>query len=311
MKNLLIISCLAFGFCSCATILNPIDKAMTIYTSGPSKIIIKKDTLHTEANEVSFLVPRSKEPLNLQVLTDSTDRVMPIPARSSFAYYLNIAYNFGLGMLVDQNNPKGFTYPRRIYLDTTAKGWVRYQPNLGAQKGEVNVHLSMPFLNAFLQKPTQDGAKASTGFLGLAFGLDYYHQNNQYLKLGFVTVSDFFSPLPALYYVEGGRDYLNSAFGYLSNHHRIKRLDWGYGLSLAENRWAVDNYIDDPDSNPAQGSQRKRSVSAGLIFSGHYFTGPSFHIGLQYCPSLWRLYKNPGFRYEHVISLDLAWKIRL
>ncbi len=311
MKNLLLISCLAFGFCSCATILNPIDKAMTIYTSGPSKIIIKKDTLHTEANEVHFLVPRTKDPLNLRVVTDSSDQALSVPAKNSFAYYLNIVYNYGLGMLVDQNNPKRFTYPRRIYLDTTAKGWVRYQPTLGAQKGEINVHLSMPFLNAFLQKPTQDGTKSSTGFLGLAFGLDYYHQNDQYLKLGFSTVSDFFSPSPAPFYIEGGRDYLNSAFGYLSNHHRIKRLDWGYGLSLAENRWAFDNYIDDPDSNPPQGSQRKRSVSAGLMFSGHYFTGPSFHIGLQYCPSLWRLYENPGFRYEHVISLDLAWKIRL
>ena len=311
MRNLLFIGCLFFGCCSCATILNPSYKAMTIYTPGPSKIIIKKDTLHTEANEAHFLVRRSMDPLSLRVIADSSNQSLSIPAKNSFAYFLNIAYNYGLGMLVDQNNPKRYTYPRRIYLDTTGKGGVRYQPNLGAKKGEVNVHISMPFLNSFLQKPTQDGTKSSTGFLGLAFGLDYYHHNNQYLKLGFSTVSDFFSPLPAPYYVEGGRDYLNSALGYLSNHHRIKRLDWGYGLSLAENRWGVDNYIDDPDSNPAQGSQRKRSVSAGLMFSGHYFIGPSFHIGLQYFPSFWRLYENHGFRYEHVISLDLAWKIRL
>ena len=312
MKNILLISCLAFGCSSCASILNPSHRAMTIYTPGPSKIIIKKDTLHTEVNEVHFLVPRSKDTLNLRVITDSSDESFSILAKSSFAYYLNIPYNYGLGMLVDQKNPKRYTYPRRIYLDSTiAGGGVRYQSFPGAQRGEVNVHLSMPYLNSCLQKPTQDGAKAGVGFLGLAFGLDYYHQNNQYLKLGFCTVSDFFSPLPAPVYIEGGRDYLNSAIGYLSNHHRIKRLDWGYGLSLAENKWAVDNYIDDPDSNPPQGSQRKRSVSAGLIFSGHYFTGRSFHIGLQYCPSLWRLYENPGFRYEHVISLDLAWKIRL
>ncbi|MDX2069885.1 MAG: hypothetical protein SFV55_15760 [Haliscomenobacter sp.] len=284
---------------------------MTIYTPGPSKIILKKDTLHTEANEAHFLVPRSKEALSLRVIADSSDQSLTVNAKNSFAYYLNLAYNFGLGMLVDQNNRKRYTYPRRIYLDSTAISGLRYQPSLGTQKGEVNVHLTMPFLNSFVQKPTQDGSKVGIGLLGLGFGLDYYHQNDQYLKLGFCTVSDFFSPFPAPVYVEGGRDYLNSAFGYLSNHHRIKRLDWGYGIILAENKWTVDNYIDQPDSNPPQISQRKRSVSAGLIFSGHYFTGPSFHMGLQYCPSLWRLYENPGFRYEHVIGVDLAWKIRL
>ena len=172
MKNLLLFSCLAFGCCSCATILNPRYKAMTIYTPGPSKIIIKKDTLNTEANEVHFLVPRSKEPLNLRVIADSSDQALSISAKSSFAYYLNIAYNYGLGMLVDQNNPKRYTYPRRIYLDSN---WSRGFKTLPAtHRGDINFQISFPYINSFITQPFGEKRKANTGFWGLGAGMDYY-----------------------------------------------------------------------------------------------------------------------------------------
>ncbi|MBK9490620.1 MAG: hypothetical protein IPO07_18925 [Haliscomenobacter sp.] len=311
MRSITMIVLLAVGCTSCASILNPRYKSMSVFTQQPSKVIIRSDTLHTEANQVNFLIPRSKDSLKLVIITDTSRQTFQIASRSSFAYYLNIAYNYGLGMLIDRGSPKRYTYPRRIYLGNNMPGGIAFQKLPETQKGEVNLHLSLPYINSFLLKPVGENTKSNTGFLGLAFGVDFYHQNDQYLKLGLGVVSDFLSPLPAPYYVEGGRDYMHSAYGYLSNHHQIKRLDWGYGLSLAENRWGVDYYIDDPDSNPPQVPQRKRSVSAGLMFSGHYFTGRNFHMGLQYRPSLWRLYEDPGFRYEHVISLDLAWKIRL
>ena len=97
----------------------------------------------------------------------------------------------------------------------------------------------------------------------------------------------------------------------LSNHHRIKRFDWGYGLSWIENKWGVDFYEEIFDPGIQLISQRKRHQALGLEFSGYYFTGPSFHMGLIYRPSFVRLYTDPVFKYEHLISVDLAWKIRL
>lgn len=310
MKNLLVFSCLFFGCCSCATILNPSHKSMTIYTPGPSKIIIKKDTLNTEANEVHFLVPRSKDPLNLRVIADTSDQSLSIPAKSSFAYYLNLPYNYGLGMLVDQNNPKRYTYPCRIYLDSNGSRDFNTFPV--THRGDINFQISFPYINSFITQPFSENRKASTGFWGLGVGVDYYHQDRQYLSLNVRTVSDFFFPVPAPVTYEGGQEFMSSNYLSLSNHHRIKRFDWGYGLSWIENKWGQDFYEGSPDtlSHPTF-SNRQRHQALGLEFSGYYFTGRSFHMGLIYRPSLVRLYTDPIFKYEHLISVDLAWKIRL
>ena len=309
MKNLLLFSCLAFGCCSCATILNPSHKAMTIYTPSPSKIIIKKDTLQTEGNEVHFLVPRSKEPLNLRVIADSSDHSLSIPAKSSFAYFLNIAYNYGLGMLVDQKNPKRYTYPRRIYLDSS--GIRGFNTFLVPHRGEINFQISFPYINSFITQPFGENRKTSTGFWGLGAGVDYYHQDRQYLSLNARTVSDFFFPVPAPVTYEGGQDFMSSNYLSLSNHHRVNHFDWGYGLSWIENQWGVDVYEEVFDPGIYLVRQRKRHQALGLEFSGYYFTGSSFHMGLIYRPSFVRLYTDPVLKYEHLISVDLAWKIRL
>lgn len=309
MQNLLLISCLALGCCSCATILNPSHKAMTIYTPGPSKIIIKKDTLHTEANEVHFSVQRSKEPLNMRVIADSSDQALSILAKSSFAYYLNILYNYGLGMLVDQNNPKRYTYPRRIFVDSTVDGG--FKTYLTTQRGDFNFQISFPYINSFITQPFGENRKDRTGFWGLGAGIDYYHQDRQYLSLNARTVSDFFFPIPAPVTYEGGQEFMSSNYLSLSNHHRINHFDWGYGLSWIENRWGRDVYEEIFDPGIQIIRQRKRHQVLGLEFSGYYFTGPSFHMGLIYRPSFVRLYTDPIFKYEHLISVDLAWKIRL
>ncbi|HOY21299.1 MAG TPA: hypothetical protein PLC89_28555 [Haliscomenobacter sp.] len=308
MRSITMIVLLAVGCTSCASILNPRYKSMSVFTQQPSKVIIRSDTLHTEANQVNFLIPRSKDSLKLVIVTDTSRQTFQIASRSSFAYYLNIVYNYGLGMLIDHGSPKRYTYPRRIYLDSN---WSRGLKTLPAtHQGEVNFQVSFPYINSFITQPVGENRKANTGFWGLGVGVDYYHQDRQYLSLNLHTVSDFFFPVPAPVTYEGGQEFMSSNYLSLSNHHRIKRFDWGYGLSWIENKWGVDYYEDIPDPSIAL-TNRKRHQAMGLEFSGYYFTGPSFHMGLIYRPSFVRLYTDPVFKYEHLISVDLAWKIRL
>lgn len=309
-KPLFLLSCL-FVLNSCATILNPRHKAMTIYTPAPSKIIIRKDTLYTEDNEAHFLVARSKAPLDIQFIADTVQKVVSIPFRRSVAYYLNIPYTYGLGMLVDQTNPKRFTYPRRIYLDSNwalVNDFSRF-PTI--RKGDFNFQVSFPYINSFITQPLGEPLKSNTGFWGLGLGLDYYHQNRQYLSLNLRTVSDFFFPLPAPFTYEDGREFMSSNYLSVSNHHRNKRFDWGYGLSWVENKWGQDFYGEATDTISIPVINRQRHQALGLMFSGYYFTGRSFHLGLIYRPSFIRLYTTSIYKYEHLISLDLAWKIRL
>lgn len=306
MKKLWMFLPLVLVMSSCATILNSKYKAMTVYTPEPAKVIIQKDTIYTENNEVHFLLPRSKNPLTLQVNTDTIQSTLSIPANNAFAYYLNIAYNYGLGMFVDRNNPKRFTYPRRVYLDSS---WQIESFPL-PRKGDFNFQVSLPYINTFLMQPTGRPLAANTGFWGFGLGVDYYHQNQQYLSLNLRTASDF--PLPILVPINyrEGDVFVNSNHLSLSNHHRHKRFDWGYGLSWIENRWGQDFYGGDTDTISTPSFNRQRHQALGLTLSGYYFTGRSFHLGLIYRPSFVRLYINPVYKYEHLISLDLAWKIR-
>lgn len=312
MKKLLLLLMIGFILSSCATILNPRHKAMSIYTPSPSKIIIRNDTLYTEDNEAHFLVARSKAPLEVKFVAGSVEKAVSIPYRRSFAYYLNIPYTYGLGMFVDQTNPKRFTYPRRIYLDSN---WVLlndFNRFPTTRKGDFNFQISFPYINSFITQPLGEPRKSNTGFWGLGVGLDYYHQDRQYLSLNLRTVSDFFLPIPAPIPYQDGDEFMSSNYLSVSNHHRDKRFDWGYGVSWIENKWGQDFYGEaTTDSIPTPVINRQRHQALGLLFSGYYFTGRSFHVGLIYRPSFVRLYTTPIYKYEHLISLDLAWKIRL
>lgn len=306
MKKLWILLSFILVLNSCATILNSRYKAMTIYTHTPAKVIIQKDTIHSEYNEAHFLVPRSKNSLTFQLLIDTVTTTLSIPAKNSFAYYLNIPYNYGLGMFVDQGNPKRFTYPRRVYLDSS---W-QIQTFPLTRKGDFNFQVSLPYINTFLMQPAGRSLASSTGFWGFGLGVDYYHQNQQYLSLNLRAASDF--PLPILVPIayREGDVFTNSNYLSLSNHHRHKRFDWGYGLSWIENKWGQDFYGGTTDTLSTPQFNRERHQALGLNLSAYYFTGRSFHLGLIYRPSFVRLYINPVYKYEHLISLELAWKIR-
>lgn len=308
MKPLLILLIVCFALNSCATILNSRYRAMTIYTAIPSKIIIRKDTLVTEGNEAHLLVARSGAPLEVKLLTDTVDQVVSIPARKSFTYYLNIPYNYGIGMLVDQSNPKRFTYPRRVYLDSSWR--IKLLPP--TRKGDFNFQISLPYVNSFILQPTGQAIAKKNGFWGLSVGADYYHEDQQYLSLNLHTVTDFPLPILAPIAYQDGEVFVNSNYLSVSNHHHHQRFDWGYGLSWMENRWGQDFLGGSTDTLPTTSSfNRQRHQALGLQFSGYYFTGRSFHLGLIYRPSFIRLYTTPIYKYEHLISLDLAWKIRL
>jgi len=210
MRSITMIVLLAVGCTSCASILNPRYKSMSVFTQQPSKVIIRSDTLHTEANQVNFLIPRSKDSLKLVIVTDTSRQTFQIASRSSFAYYLNIVYNYGLGMLIDHGSPKRYTYPRRIYLDSN---WSRGLKTLPAtHQGEVNFQVSFPYINSFITQPVGENRKANTGFWGLGVGVDYYHQDRQYLSLNLHTVSDFFFPVPAPVTYEGGQEFMSSNY---------------------------------------------------------------------------------------------------
>lgn len=296
---------------SCATIINQRTTYMTVRTSKPSLIILENDSIKTRRNKVTLSLERSKEPLILTTICDSTKSQMVIKARNSFAYYLNIGYNLGIGMWLERNNPKRYSYPMSIKINpsnASVKVYKNYEP---PEKGNLLLHVSLPYINSFYLQTDHEGKKIHTGFWGLSLGLDYYHNDHQYFSVSASAVTDFFVPVPAAVDIRGSFERMSSTYACFSNHHKLNRFSFGYGISYGINSWSFD-YIGPTDSiSPPRLSASESFKAIGLIFPVYYQTGRSFHLGVIYRPTLVRLNSRRPFAYEHIISIDIAWKIRL
>jgi hypothetical protein len=298
-----------FIFTSCAGIINqPITRTI-VHVKEPTRLVVNGDTLRTITRQYPIVLERSSEPVELLAITDSTQTKITLQPRGSFAWWANIFCNYGIGMLVDKNNPKRYTYPNHLYLDRedSLYRFTNYQPD--HRKGQWQLHLSLPYINNFYFQPREEKSKANTGFLGLSVGLNYYHSKKQFLKLSTLGVLDFMVPFPAHVDYSGGHEFMRSVSVSLSNNHHWKRFTLGYGISLAKNIWEYRYYNLFEPPPPTRDPVVRRDYSLGLLLSTYYNVGKRFGLGLIYRPTFARLNKPADFAYEHLISVDIAWKI--
>jgi len=299
---------------SCATVFNSKTKKIDITTTKPAKIILNKDTLSIVKNRATIHVPRQKEPLKIEIINDSISKTININSKNSFAYWLN-AYPtpmFWTGFLIDKKNPKRYTFPSRIYinmLDSSNK-YLLFDPR--DRKGQLFLNVSFPWVNNFYLKPDNENYKSNTGFWGIAFGLDYYHNRQQFLNLSASGVMDFFIPFPAAVDFRGLNELMSSSYVGLSNNHKIRNFSFGYGLSYTSNTWNLRYFGSQPDTLSTDKQPRKKSGSAmGFICPIYYQLGHNFYAGVIYRPTIFRPSTSRQFAYEHLISINIGWKMRL
>lgn len=182
-----------------------------------------------------------------------------------------------------------------------------------AQSSKARVlRLSVPYINNFYLQPNgEPDAKASTGFWGFGVGLLIGHSESQYLGLNASVAIDY--EVPVLAGIDNVGEH-ESATAYaidLTNNHIWGRFSLGYGLAYGTNRWSWD-YVPDPEAlPPTREPVELRSSYLGLAFPTNYALNDRFSLGLTYRPYLYRLGTDAGFRYEHVISVEIAWNIGL
>ena len=296
---------------SCATLMNRSDTSIVVYTTEPSLISIESKTFKTYENKTVIPVERKNEALKIIASTDSLRKEFSVEPRNSAWYWLNIPFNYGIGMIVDGKKPKRYAYPKRIFVDSKDSTGTYEKFGRGNRKGEWQLHVSLPHVNSFLFVPEHEGVKTKTGFMGLSAGLDHYHTQNQYLSVGIWGVMDLLVPVPAPIDYSGEHAFMRSGFITLSNNHRLGRFSVGYGLAYVKNTWDFV-YFDRFDPPPPTRKAVKRSHNAlGFFLPAYFQTGENFHIGVLYRPTFFRSTLDDKFVYEHLISVDLAWKIGL
>lgn len=294
---------------SCATLLNKKTDVVLIKTSRPTDIIFNSDTVSTVHNQAWLSFVRAKKPLTFLAKSDSISEEITLMPVNSLAFNANI-FNYGIGALIDLKNPKRYTY-NMVVLDSSGKEVVRLpkRNRTTPQKGSLYFHLSIPEVNNFILKPDDYGKKNNTGCLGIIGGLDYYYTDNRFVSIMVGAATDFPVPFPAPVDHFGPYESFFSTFLSVSNNHRIKHFSIGYGLSYTRNGWGIFPGMFDATPNPE--ITKRINNSAGVIVTSYYRLSKAFHIGVIYRPTFIRFETENRFAYEHLLTLDLAWKIRL
>jgi hypothetical protein len=160
-------------------------------------------------------------------------------------------------------------------------------------KGDLYLHLSLPVINLFKTVPKY----GNFGFGGFTVGFDYYYSKNKFIHYASSVIPNI---SPKNFSKKEEYNVMVSAYGRFTNNHIFGRFTIGYGLSFGINDYfSISSPIKD------------EYFIFGLIFPTHFQVGKNFNIGVVYRPTFYRPNAVEKFAYEHLLSIDCAWKIRL
>lgn len=311
---------------SCATTMLRKTYNLKILSDGSNDTVAIQNTRYPLPARVR--VERSRQELHMILISDSLTRTYTVKAvlNPTFIYgNLGGVYFSLVGYIVDLTNSKRFSYGKKIYLhrlDTSAI----IRPRLGpfpilgryfnktylAEKGSINLLVSTPLVNTFYRKPPGESAKSATGFLGITVGMEYYYTPRRYLSINSGAAINFLAPVPAPVHREGVYEDFSSRWLGLTDNIVIKRFHLGYGLQYSWNTWqrSVSDISEFPITIP-QDSRTRHSQALGVTVQAYHQISRFLLVGVVYRPTVLNIRPQTEFLYEHLISLDMAWKIQL
>jgi hypothetical protein len=322
MKNFISVCCCCLFWSSCARIFNAKTTEILVSTSRPAKIVVHSDSLKPfetrgHQNQVRLTVPRSSQPLQINVSNDSFNRTFYIRAQNSYWYYANFITSpaYGLGYIIDYKSPKRYTYPSCVHFDLadTMQYYPEIVPHFPLRRGTWRFQYSFPHANAFYFKPPQENYHRTAGFWGFSVAVDYAYHPNRAIQLAANGMMNVFIPVPAAIDLSGEWEHAFTSYLNVSHLHKIKNWEFGYGLAYGRNHW---NWIyhDFGSPPPPTRPEAFKSYSVwGAVASVHSTFGAKKRgkIGLIYRPTFLQWLEKPTFQYEHLISLDIGIHFRV
>jgi hypothetical protein len=224
---------------------------------------------------------------------------MLLKPHNSPLFWVNIYFNYGIGMLVDLSNPKRYDYPSKNYYYVKDSLILRHR-FAPMQKGTANLSFSLPFTTIFSVRSLGKQYN-SAGILGLETGLDYFYKENRYLSLNVGAATD---RLPVDYFGPGYVQTAVAVYASARNNMLLGSFDLGYGISVSHLTWSRV-----PIGDSLLTTQSQKSTGLGFGFSAHYRLGKYFQLGVLYQPTLLSNSISPSFAYQHFMSLNFTLKI--
>lgn len=292
---------------SCATLFNGPFQKINLITDAKVKVISVEKAVLSDSSAsgpqapISWYVPRSDSPLIIHLEVDSQQTQIQLKPVHSFAYWSNVYFNYGIGMLIDRDTKKRFAYPTNNYL-FLQKSSVRRESYIPGVRQTCNLSVILPVFNVFdLKSPS--GRYRNAGIFGLQTGLDYFYRENRYLSIEIGVATD---RGPVEYFGKGYVETGSVMFAGLKNSLVTGRFDFGYGISFLQLKWRQTTIGDTTDRD-----QTYRNTGPGILLSAEYRLGRHFHLGIQYLPGYLKSDFTHIYSYQHFFSLNLVWKLSL
>ncbi len=309
-----------FGFlvsfltCSCATILNKKSYPVLISSNLDESKVKVYDSIYKLPALVD--VKRSNKDLDLTLLTDSLRINYKTKASLTNTFlYLNI-FGYGVYHLIDLTNNKRFHYGKSITLNSNdtvrilESSYRSFWEKSQREKGNIDFVFSIPFYSSFYFKPEDYGAKYDSGIFGLSLGIDYYYSPIKFLNfnatgvIGDGLIGECFENCE----YEG----MSTFYFSLTDNFKVNRFYLGYGFNYSDNYWNYKKYgFYNEETEEALHSVfiEENTKSIGLLMNAYYRISKRFSVGVIYRPNIFRIKPTSEFIYEHLISLDVSFKI--
>lgn len=177
--------------------------------------------------------------------------------------------------------------------------------------GQIEIMVSIPYVNNFYSVPEGESAKWGTGFWGISGGLGYQYSPSKFASLTLSSQIQYEVPFPAGIDYEDGilEDQYSTNLSIMDNY-QLKRWTLGYGLSYSRNTWRI-RYFGEDYIPPLQVPRHVSNQSMGLNLAAYYNVYKNLHIGIVYRPQFLTIDPTTKLNYQHSISLDIAWKWRI
>lgn len=321
MRALLTLLALLLGSC-----LSP--HAIKIYTDQPATVTIESPTYRTipqkgrvgkimrEKDTAALVlkvrrkamveVETSDKPLVIKTKFNSATKEFHLMPKKSIYQRINKA----TGNLIFHNTEDSvrYTYNTSNFLSSRLNSITppKFAPPTAKR---MNLVVSIPWVNSFHFQPDGEPSKTNTGFLGLTVGLDKYYKPSKFVNVNIGEAWDFLLPFPAPYDHQGEWESMVSSYISVTDNFQFRYFSFGYGLNYSKNQWVLNSR---PEiTEPIQSIRSTESNTVGITLNSYWQATPHFYVGLIYRPTLWQIEPVQIFKYEHVISFDLLWRIRL
>jgi hypothetical protein len=113
----IILVLLTLSLSSCASLFNSPLTQTKVILSEPSKLTINGEENNNIVDQKEIFILRSNAPLKIKAESVANKKEISVEAKNSLMYWSNLLFSSWIGMLIDNNNPKRYDYPKTIYID--------------------------------------------------------------------------------------------------------------------------------------------------------------------------------------------------